>query len=417
MLWEDVIFAAKGYKDNVFKSYKKSDLLFLVILIIYLSTAVLLHYCMNKLLPLESLRGIAALTVVIFHFQVGSHFNNSFTNNGTLMVDFFFVLSGFVICLSYKDRLSSVPSLIEFQKRRFWRLYPLHLLMLFVFLAIEFAKYLVEIKFGLEANNPAFSENNVTSFVANLFLLQNWMLANLTWNYPSWSISAEFFTYLIFATTLLLVKNKKVLVTIAFLYIVISGYLLLMFSWGADINIVSNGPVRCVYGFFVGVIACLVSVRLRNVRLKNSLPAALLLVACVWCISNVGIIFYFEISLPLLFATAIVAVAKTSDRTTISKILSDVRLVWLGTISYGVYMIHAAVLWCLTQTLRFIFKFQIKSNGEGRLHIDISSVWLADLLTIFAIAVTVVLASLSYRMLEKPLYSNLTNPMLNKPSK
>jgi peptidoglycan/LPS O-acetylase OafA/YrhL len=359
---------------------------------------------MNKLLPLESLRGIAALTVVIFHFKVGSHFNNSFTNNGTLMVDFFFVLSGFVICLSYKDRLSSIPSLIEFQKRRFWRLYPLHLLMLFVFLAIEFAKYLVEIKFGLEANNPAFSENNVTSFVANLFLLHNWMLPNLTWNYPSWSISAEFFTYLIFATTLLIVKNKKVLVTIAFLYIVISGYLLLMFNWRSDINIISSGPARCVYGFFVGVVACLFSVRLQNLRLQNSLPATLLLILCVWGISNLDVIFYYNISLPLLFAAAIVAVAKTSDRTTISKILSDERFVWLGTISYGVYMIHAAVLWGLTQTLRFVFELPTKSDVDGRTVIDISSVWLADLLTIFAVAVTVVLASLSYRMLEKPLY-------------
>ena len=41
---------------------------------------------MGKLLPLESLRGLAALTVVIFHFGVGSHFNNPFTLNGFLLV-------------------------------------------------------------------------------------------------------------------------------------------------------------------------------------------------------------------------------------------------------------------------------------------------------------------------------------------
>jgi peptidoglycan/LPS O-acetylase OafA/YrhL len=361
---------------------------------------------MNKLLPLESLRGIAALSVVIYHFQVGSHFNNSFTNNGSHMVDFFFVLSGFVICLSYRDRLSSIPSLIEFQKRRFWRLYPLHLLMLFVFLAIETAKYLVEIQFELVANDPAFSKNNVTGFVANLFLLQNWVLSDLTFNGPSWSISAEFFTYLIFATTLLLVRNEKMLITVAFLYIAISGYLLLAIGWGTD-NV--GGPARCIYGFFLGVVACLVSGN--TARFENSLPATLLLIACVLCISNRDIIFYFEISLPLLFAIAIVAVAKTSDRTTISKILSDERLVWLGTISYGVYMIHMAVVWFLNQTLKFIFKLPIRTNEEGGLHIDISSIWLADLLTIFAIAVTVVLASFSYRMLEKPLYSSSTKSM------
>jgi peptidoglycan/LPS O-acetylase OafA/YrhL len=44
---------------------------------------------MNKILPLESLRGIAAISVAFFHFNVESYFNNSFTKNAWLMVDFF----------------------------------------------------------------------------------------------------------------------------------------------------------------------------------------------------------------------------------------------------------------------------------------------------------------------------------------
>ena len=44
----------------------------------------------EKLTYLESLRGIAALTVVIFHWDVNSILNNNFTKNGWLMVDFFF---------------------------------------------------------------------------------------------------------------------------------------------------------------------------------------------------------------------------------------------------------------------------------------------------------------------------------------
>lgn len=357
---------------------------------------------MGKLLPLESLRGFAALSVVIYHFQIGSHFNNPFTNNGSLMVDFFFVLSGFVICLSYNDRLSNVPSLIEFQKRRFWRLYPLHLLMLFVFLSIEVAKYLAETHFGLTPGNPAFTKNNANSFIANLFLLQNWLLPDLTFNYPSWSISAEFFTYLIFATTLLLVKNSKKVIAIAFVYIAISGYMLMEFGWGSD-NI--GGPARCIFGFFLGVIAYFIADRLREESLQNSLPATLLLLVCVWCISNRDVIFYFEISLPLLFAMTIIAVSKTSGDTAITKVLSNEKFVWLGTISYGVYMIHAAVLWVLTQTLRVVFQFPNKTTVDGKVVIDISSVWLADLLTIFAIGITIGLASLSYHLLERPLYA------------
>lgn len=45
---------------------------------------------MSKILPLESLRGIAAISVAFYHFKVESYFNNSFTQNAWLMVDFFF---------------------------------------------------------------------------------------------------------------------------------------------------------------------------------------------------------------------------------------------------------------------------------------------------------------------------------------
>ena len=47
----------------------------------------------NKFLALESLRGVAAISVAIFHFSIGSHLNTEFTKNAWLMVDFFFVLS------------------------------------------------------------------------------------------------------------------------------------------------------------------------------------------------------------------------------------------------------------------------------------------------------------------------------------
>jgi len=58
--------------------------------------------------PLESLRGVAALIVVVYHaVWLNPVTNSRFFMNGALMVDFFFVLSGFVIFHSYGDRLSS----------------------------------------------------------------------------------------------------------------------------------------------------------------------------------------------------------------------------------------------------------------------------------------------------------------------
>ena len=77
--------------------------------------------------------------------------SNAFVDNAWLMVDFFFVLSGFVIALNYQGAIRSGASLLEFQYRRFFRLYPLHLVMLLVFLLLECAKGIAASIGGLDA--------------------------------------------------------------------------------------------------------------------------------------------------------------------------------------------------------------------------------------------------------------------------
>ena len=76
----------------------------------------------NKIFYLESLRGLAAISVAIFHFDNGSFLNNSFTKNGWLMVDFFFILSGTVISLNYQEKIQTFSDILKFQFKRFLRL-------------------------------------------------------------------------------------------------------------------------------------------------------------------------------------------------------------------------------------------------------------------------------------------------------
>ena len=76
---------------------------------------------------LDGLRGIAALLVVLFHvFEVHSHGNHSrqIINHGYLAVDFFFMLSGYVISYAYDDRWNKM-TLKDFFKRRIIRLHPM----------------------------------------------------------------------------------------------------------------------------------------------------------------------------------------------------------------------------------------------------------------------------------------------------
>src|SRR5579871_5277008 len=100
--------------------------------------------------PLESLRGLAALTVVIYHAVWNNPITSlSFFQNGALMVDFFFVLSGFVIFHSYGRKLGSWSQIGRFLWLRLGRLYPLHLAFLLVFFGFEVAKWLAEKHFGI----------------------------------------------------------------------------------------------------------------------------------------------------------------------------------------------------------------------------------------------------------------------------
>ena len=94
--------------------------------------------------PLETFRGFFALVIVLHHLKIETFVQRSnFIINGGLVVDFFFVLSGFVISLNYLDKINSITDLFNFQKKRFLRLYPLHILTLFIFIFIEFIKLFV----------------------------------------------------------------------------------------------------------------------------------------------------------------------------------------------------------------------------------------------------------------------------------
>src|SRR5580700_3165978 len=102
-----------------------------------------------KIQELESIRGLAAMLVVFYHTPRWNPLCNiGIFNNGYIMVDLFFVLSGFVIYSAYAQKINSRPDLGRFQFLRFGRLYPVHITFLFVFLAIELAKYAAKLKYG-----------------------------------------------------------------------------------------------------------------------------------------------------------------------------------------------------------------------------------------------------------------------------
>ena len=148
---------------------------------------------------LTGLRGFAAWWVVSYHFReffyLAPAWLISFFSKGYLAVDIFFILSGFVIYIS-GNGLAQNPNLqkyLTFVRRRFSRIYPVHLFMLLVYLLLPAAIVI----FSKSKQIPqAFS---IESFIANLFLLQAWgFIDYLSWNVAAWAISSLFAAYLLF---------------------------------------------------------------------------------------------------------------------------------------------------------------------------------------------------------------------------
>ena len=84
-----------------------------------------------------------------------------------------------------------------------------------------------------------------------------------------------------------------------------------------------------------------------------------------------------------------------------NKVLNNNFLVYLGTISYGIYMIHAFVWWIWIQLLKYVFYMPIVMNSEGKQIIIIDNAYLADMISFTGVAVIILLAHLSYRYFER----------------
>ncbi|MBA68087.1 MAG: hypothetical protein CML30_04370 [Rhizobiales bacterium] len=348
----------------------------------------------EKILPLESLRGIAALSVVVYHAGGQSTFlDNAFFRHAYVMVDFFFVLSGYVIALNYFDRVRDLRSLADFQIKRFWRLYPLHLATLLAFLAIEVAKYAFQLKTGITANNPAFSVNDGGAFLANLVLLQGIVMPSPSFNIPSWSISAEFYTYLIFGLVLLVPARRLIIVLVA-----IAGFAVFaLFQDGLIADDYRFTLLRCVMSFFTGACVYLV-LRSRPMDFPAfAQPLALVTAAlCVIALTHTS----GEILLPVVFALVIVVFSSGRDQW-IARALSVRPLVWLGTISYSVYMTHSGVWWATEQFYRFALKLPTITTETGQ-------VWLLYpegtqlIYQGIQLALTLLVSQLTYSLIEVP---------------
>ena len=353
----------------------------------------------NKLQSFETYRGFAALMIAAVHFNVNSPLSNHSLANG-LFVHFFFTLSGFVMYLNYHNKLIDFSSVKNFLKKRFFRLYPLHLLFLIIFLIIEVSKYFAQIKYGLVANNEAFSINNFKTFLGNIFLIQTFFDYN-TFNTPSWSISAEYYTYMIFALVFLFMKKNNLLI-----FISLAGILIFRINSEIGLGIEKTylSFLDCVYCFFIGVFSCKIYFKYSNLEIFQkyySIITLILLIVSSLLIINIGGKFSFII--PLFFGLLLIFSANLKNENILGKIICNKFFVYLGSISYSIYMCHLFVFWSLTQFLRFVIKLEtiVDDNGITKLDLSISE---ANIMVVTSYTLTIILSHILYNYFEKRFY-------------
>ncbi len=351
----------------------------------------------GKIEELESIRGIAAVLVVLFHMpEWNTHLHGiRFINNGYYMVDLFFVLSGFVMNLNYGTRLQTGQDLARFQFLRLGRLYPVHLLFLLLAVATAASTWVAAAGFGLKIpSGGAFKGATIISFTEQLLLIHSLGFFNIPYafNLPSWSISVEFYTYLVFGTVCLVshyVLRLSIFVTIA-------GVALLLLACGGDHVGNFSAILQCLGGYFLG---CLVASF--AVRRDHSLPrgSTLLALAAMALFLSTKRSSQFDIVIFFLSALLIAAVICSGDDFA-KRILRHKSLKFLGLVSYSIYMSHIFVLWTCNQFVREVLR-RPEAIVSG-ISTPQMSLWGALLWVCIAVTCTIALSAAVFRFIEDP---------------
>lgn len=304
---------------------------------------------------LDIFRGIFASLVVLFHlsaFSATPIINNGFVYNSDLFVDFFFVLSGFVIAYSYQF-IKTGKELGKFFRKRFFRLYPLHFIVLLIFGVIELSKHFAA---GyVHVNKIDNVSNNAATFITNIFLVNSVKLPGIndvSWNIASWSISAEMIAYLVFGFTMLFINRSNLTNIKVFIYVLIIVAAGAAFYWctgGFRLTYSFDyGFLRGIFGFFIGVV-CYNTFNVSKIYLRTFNDMVFSFLEIILLAVTVGFVCYgslfknYGFIYELLFFLTILVFA--FEKGLLSGLLKKSKFLHqTGKYSYSIYMIHTLIL-------------------------------------------------------------------------
>lgn len=363
----------------------------------------------EHLSSLTALRGIAALMVVVYHFSkivldgnLLTVSQSSLVRKSYLMVDFFFMLSGFIMVYVYGDhflkKYDRGKVFGQFMVARLARLYPLHL---FTLAWCILLKVLLHFSGVMASLSPKLqSMFDAKAIPIHLLLLNAYIPdASLTFNIPSWSISAEWYTYMIFPALVWIILQKVWLRKLAYVVLLFGLYggIVHYFGDGIDLNVTNfGGALRCFAGFCLGMITCTAYLELRQwhwmIHSGWFVVAGMIALSAMHLGAN-------DLYILSLFPFLIFLAARNTGA--LSRLFNRPVFQAVGEWSYSIYMIHVPLIstalagWLMCRTT-------VPSGTDNAAALALSPLvsWAACSLYLVLV---VALATLTFRFVEKPM--------------
>lgn len=339
---------------------------------------------MNKRIEqLTFTRFISALLIFIGHFSSKTDYLSRIGANIWLNfgVAYFFILSGFVLTISYLDKVEKIDLKLfyNFMLSRLARVYPIYLLAMVLMMFID--------ALWQQRYYP------LGEILLNVTLLQAWNPPKLI-NFPSWSLSCEFFFYACFLPLLLKVKRikeGKEFVVIASIYLgILVGFVLLFdilkFDLGDRLN-----PLVHIPQFIIGMITAVIFIKNeKKVEISSETNISLLVIIILFVLFNKPL----SGREPELLPAYVVFLLLIAHRSFPFAALFSKRIfVLLGNASYGLYIFQAAFV-------------PILEHSFDRLWKHIQS---PDLKVIILAVTSTLICMIMYIIVEKPLQRLIVN--------
>jgi peptidoglycan/LPS O-acetylase OafA/YrhL len=347
---------------------------------------------------LDSFRGICAISVVIFHM----HFVNSITEldffrGSAIFVEFFFVLSGFVLAHGYGEKKDL--NFNAFIKARFFRIYPLHIFMLAIFILLELGKLFAYKLGGISFNNlPFTNDTSVEQILPNLLLIHSWTPFSdpLSFNYPSWSISIEFYSYVLLFFTIAFFKTSKSIV-----WFCISAIAFSLIYFKSDILV--GSVLKGLSCFFGGTVIYLLFKKHSYFKFPPALATVIELFLLFLIVQVVIVNFkYKPLIAPILFLLTVLFFAYEAGL--VSKFLKLNVFQTIGKLSYSIYMTHAAILFILTSIgiiIQKITGINVAPTISSQRYLDFGGAEINNVFILLTLTVIIYISKITYNTIEK----------------